>query len=341
MRYRVRHATRYDYAASVDLAAHLLHLTPRGDLPGQRVISAGITATPAASRRRATADHFGNAATWLFLDAPHTSFAVVAEAEVAVDLPAPPVPDATPPWEDVAAAANGLGAAGDAWAAAEFAQASPMAPASPAAGAYAAASFPPGRCILAGLLDLNARIARDFRFRAGVTTIATPVEDVLSRRQGVCQDFSHLMIAALRALGLPARYVSGYVRTRPPPGGTRRRGADQSHAWVGAWLGPGAGWVDLDPTNALVVRDEHVVLGWGRDFGDVSPVRGVVLGGGTHGLAVSVDLEPLDPGPLDPGPLDTGPLDTGPLDTGPLDTEPLDTEPRDHAAARERAVTPG
>lgn len=294
MRYRVRHATRYDYAAGVDLAAHLLHLAPRTDLAGQRVLSAAITATPAPSRRREGRDHFGNAATWLFLDAPHTIFEVISEAEVEVDFPPPPAAAATPAWEAVTAAAAGAaGPAGGAWEAAEFAQGSPMAPASRPAGAYAAASFPAGRPVLEGLLDLNARIAREFSFRAGVTTIATPVEEVLARRQGVCQDFTHLMVAALRALGLPARYVSGYVRTRPPPGQARRRGADQSHAWVGAWLGPGLGWVDLDPTNALVVRDEHVVLGWGRDFSDVSPVRGVVLGGGAHVPVVSVDLEPL------------------------------------------------
>jgi transglutaminase-like putative cysteine protease len=152
-------------------------------------------------------------------------------------------------------------------------------------------SFPAGRPVLAGLLDLTARIRGDFTFRPGVTTIATPVAKVLRQRAGVCQDFTHVMIAGLRALGLPARYVSGYIRTRPPPGRAARRGADQSHAWVGAWLGPEHGWIDLDPTNDLVVQDEHVVLGWGRDYGDVSPVRGVLLGGGTHKLSVSVDLE--------------------------------------------------
>lgn len=294
MRYAVRHATRYDYATSVDLAAHLLHLAPRDDLPGQRVLSAAILADPLPSRRRDGLDHFGNRTTWLALDAPHTTFEVVSEAEVEVDFAPPPEPAATPAWEAVAEAAREGGAAGGAWAAAEFAASSPMLPPTPAAGAYALPSFPPGRPVLAALLDLNARIAREFRFRAGVTTIATPVAEILARREGVCQDLSHLMIAALRALGLPARYVSGYIRTRPPPGQPRRRGADQSHAWVGCWLGPECGWVDLDPTNAIVVRDEHVVLGWGRDFGDVSPVRGVVLGGGAHGLAVSVDLEPVE-----------------------------------------------
>lgn len=293
MRYRVHHATQYDYAVAVDLAAHLLHLTPRRDLPGQTVLSTTIEASPVPSRRRAALNHFGTLATWLFLDAPHTTFQVVARSEVEVRFPPPPAAAAATPWQQVAAAAAGAcGAGGGAWQAAEFAQPSPMVRLTPTARAYAATSFPPGRAILAGLLDLNARIARDFTFRPGATTIATPVEEVLSRRQGVCQDFAHVMVAGLRALGLPARYVSGYVRTHPPPGQPRRRGADQSHAWVGAWLGPGQGWLDLDPTNALIVRDEHVVLGWGRDFADVSPARGVVLGGGAHRLHVSVDLEP-------------------------------------------------
>lgn len=142
-----------------------------------------------------------------------------------------------------------------------------------------------------GVIDLLDRIRRDFKFQSGVTTIATPVGKVLAQRAGVCQDFSHLMISGLRSLGIPARYVSGYIRTKPPPGQQRRRGADQSHAWVGVWLGPEHGWVDVDPTNNLIVHDEHVVLGWGRDYGDLSPVRGVILGGGKHTLSVSVDLE--------------------------------------------------
>ena len=168
-----------------------------------------------------------------------------------------------------------------------------MAPAHEEAARYAAPSFATGRPVLAGLLDLNTRIRRDFAFRAGVTTLSTPIGEVLKRREGVCQDFTHLMIGALRGLGLPARYVSGYIRTRPPPGQMRRRGADQSHAWVGCWMGPQHGWVDLDPTNGILVKDEHVVLAWGRDYGDISPVRGVVLGGGaSHDLTVSVDLEP-------------------------------------------------
>ena len=143
------------------------------------------------------------------------------------------------------------------------------------------------------MLDLNRRIRAEFAFRPGVTTVNTRVEQVLTQRAGVCQDFTHLMISALRALGLPARYVSGYLRTHPPAGQPARRGADQSHAWVGAWLGPYHGWIDLDPTNNLVVQDEHVVLAWGRDYADISPVRGVILGGGAQTLTVEVDLEQI------------------------------------------------
>jgi transglutaminase-like putative cysteine protease len=177
--------------------------------------------------------------------------------------------------------------------AAEFAFDSPLAAVHPEARAYAALSFLPGRPALMALLELNARIKRDFTFRPGVTTTATPIRDVLRRREGVCQDFAHLMISMVRAFGVPARYMSGYIRTRPSAGQPRRLGADQSHAWVGAWLGPQHGWVGLDPTNGIVVRDEHVVLGWGRDYSDVAPLSGVILGGGGQTLSVEVHLEAL------------------------------------------------
>lgn len=289
MRYRVSHITRYRYGEPVDLAAHLVHLTPR-PLPGQHVHGAVLTPDPRPDRSVSGTDHFGNQATWLFLAEPHAEFTVTLIADVEVAFAVPPT-GATPAWEQVRDLAARGGAA--CWQAAEFTFGTAMAPAEPASGGYAARSFAPGRPVLEALLDLNARIRRDFTFRPGVTTLSTPVTQVLASRAGVCQDFAHLMIAGLRWLGLPARYVSGYIRTRPRPGEARRRGADQSHAWVGCWLGPEHGWVDLDPTNDLVVRDEHVVLGWGRDYADVSPVRGVILGGGRHALAVSVDLDPV------------------------------------------------
>ena len=291
MIYRVRHVTRYEYDSAVDLAAHLVHLQPRS-LPGQHVISGDLKTDPAASRRVERRDHFGNRVSWLFLDRPHDAFTVTSEAVVDVRFPDPPRPATTPAWERVAAAARHGGPA--AWQAAEFCFDSPMVPADTDAAGFARGSFPAGRPVLEGLLELNDRIHRDFTFRAGVTDLATPVAEVLRRREGVCQDFTHLMLSALRGLGLPARYTSGYIRTRPPPGRDRLRGADQSHAWVGAWLGPVHGWMGLDPTNGIVVSDEHVVLAWGRDYSDISPVRGVILGGGLHTPGISVDLEPIE-----------------------------------------------
>jgi transglutaminase-like putative cysteine protease len=290
MIYRVRHVTRYDYRTPVDLSAHVAHLKPR-NLPSQQVLQAEVRAAPAVSWRREGRDHFGNDVTWLSLDAAHATFEVTAEATVDVVFPEAPDPAATPSWETVARIAAAGGPEG--WQAAEFVFDSPLAQAQDDARAYAAASFSPGRPILAALLDLNARIKRDFTFRAGVTTTSTPIRDVLRRREGVCQDFAHLMISMLRGFGVPARYVSGYIRTRPAPNQTRRLGADQSHAWVGAWLGPTHDWIGLDPTNGIVVRDEHVMLGWGRDYSDITPLRGVILGGGEQTLLVEVRLEAL------------------------------------------------
>lgn len=292
MKYRVKHITRYRYSSGVDLAAHLLHLRPR-PLSFQTVRETALIPHPAPLRIQEGHDHFGNRVTRMFLESHHESFTVAAESLVDVQFPAAPSPADTPPWEQVR---NDATAGGPYAAASEFLYESPMCATDPGARDYVAQSFTPGRPVLAGACELLDRMAKDFTFRAGVTTLATPIAKVLASKEGVCQDFSHLMISGLRGVGLPARYVSGYIRTRPPPGQLRRRGADQSHAWVGLWLGPDYGWIDLDPTNRLIVSNEHVVLGWGRDFGDVSPMRGVILGGGAHTLDVSVDLEQVEPG---------------------------------------------
>jgi len=284
-RWRLRHATTYTYAHQVDMATHMLHLTPR-ELPGQKVLSSAIRSLPEAARATTGIDHFGNGVTWLFIDSPHDRFEVISTAEVETGFASPPAANATASWESVAAAAGGE--------VAEFLFDSPLITLAAAARVFASTSFPRGRPVLEGLLHLMSRIRRDFAYRPGVTGISTSVEHVMTTKAGVCQDFSHVMIAGLRGLGLPARYVSGYIRTRTPPGKVRMRGADQSHAWVGAWMGPEHGWVDLDPTNDCVVSTEHVVLGWGRDFSDVSPLRGVILGGGRHTLHVGVDLEPAE-----------------------------------------------
>lgn len=294
MIYRVCHATSYAYETPVDLGTHMMHLQPR-PLHWQRILHSSLTPEPAHAEIRAGTDCFGNAVSWMFLDAAHSSFVVTLDAVVEVRAPAVPPPTDTPPWEEVARVALNGGAGG--YAAAEFLFASPRVPCLQEAGAYARVSFPAGRPVLQGLIDLNDRIGRDFRFQSGVTTVHTTVAQVLALRAGVCQDFSHLMIAGLRAIGLPARYVSGYIRTRPPPGQAKRRGSDQSHAWVACWMGAKHGWIDIDPTNGILIGDEHVVLGWGRDFSDVSPLCGIILGGGKHKLTVSVDLEPADDAP--------------------------------------------
>lgn len=288
MIYRLRHETHYRYAHSVSQAAHLAHLLPQNGR-FQRVIASDLRLAPQPGHADSARDCFGNMTSWIFIDTPHTEFTAVLEAEVEVTgQQVAPARDVAA-WEEVAAlAARGSGAAADA---VEFLYPSPML--SPFAGArdYAAASFPPGRNLLDATIELTKRMQRDFAFRAGSTEVGTPLTQVFAQKSGVCQDFSHLMITALRGLGLPARYASGYIRTRPAPGRARRRGADQSHAWVSVWLGAQAGWVDVDPTNGIVVADEHVLLGYGRDFSDVSPLSGIILGGGAHSVSVSVDLE--------------------------------------------------
>lgn len=284
IKYRLRHRTTYAYVEPVDLATHMLHLSPR-QTAHQRVLAAEILCAPAPSSRSAGADHYGNPVTWLFLERPHTRLELVLNALVEVDAVAPSG-TADLAWEQLAAAAP--------WDVAEFLYDSTLAPAAPEARDYAAASFPPARDAFAAVRELTTRIRHEFTFRPGATSISTPVVQVLAHRTGVCQDFSHVMIAGLRAHGVPARYVSGYIRTRPPPGQEKRRGSDVSHAWVAAWLGPRLGWVEFDPTNDLVVDREHVVLGYGRDYADISPVRGVLLGGGRHAITVGVDLDPAD-----------------------------------------------
>lgn len=288
MKYALRHVTTYAYESQVDLASHLLHLSPRA-MPGQTVLTQAITTDPAPDRIAIGIDHFGNDVRWLFLETPHQRFSVSARAVVEVDRSPPPDAAVTPLATSLAALASGAAATN----VAEFLFDSPLAPTDSTVADFAVRFFPPGTTTLAGALAMMHAIHQEFAFRAGVTSVATTVAQILKLRAGVCQDFSHLMVASLRVAGVPARYVSGYIRTRPPPGAPRRLGADQSHAWVAAWLGPDLGWVELDPTNGLIVKDEHVVLGWGRDFADVSPLRGFILGGGRHRLTVGVDLDPM------------------------------------------------
>ncbi len=284
MIYRLHHATIYEYAEPVVLGTHFMHLLPR-TRPGQVIREAQLDISPSPDSRRNEIDHFGNFTTTVSLAVPHREFVVALSATVDVIQPQPP--QFTPRWEAVAAAAIIHPQI------AEFCLPSQLAKPTPDIADYATISFPPGRAILPGLLELNQRLFNDMTYRGGVTNTTTTAAQALRTRTGVCQDYAHLMIAALRAVGLPARYVSGYLRTWPLAGQEKRRGADQSHAWVAAWAGEEIGWVDFDPTNNLLVKDEHVTLAWGRDFGDVSPLRGIILGGGRHSLRVNVDLDPV------------------------------------------------
>ncbi len=289
--YAIRHETRYAYGSTVDIGLHLLRLTPLA-LQGQKLRDYRLTIAPEPSRNVAFRDHFGNAVHHVAIERAHDAFSVTLDAEVEIARPDPAKLPEGPAWEEIAEAMRADGFPNQP-AVAEFAYGSPQAGPDEAATAYAAQSFPAGRGIVQAVRELTQRIRRDFAYVPGSTDISTPVAQVMKIRKGVCQDFAHLMIAGLRGLGLPARYASGYLRTYPPAGSEERRGADASHAWVSVWCGEAIGWIDLDPTNDLVVRDEHIVVAYGRDFSDVTPLRGVILGGGAHRLDVAVTVTPL------------------------------------------------
>jgi transglutaminase-like putative cysteine protease len=288
-RYRVRHVTRYRYLESAVLAHHLLHLEPRS-LPRQRNAGWRLTVEPEPAVVARHIDCFGNPATYLSIEQPHDALTIASEIEVEL-TPSPTIGlAATPPWEDIGARLDG---AKDVAAreAAAYAYASPRVPYLSALLAYAAPSFMPGRAIGEAAAELTERIHRDITFDTAATTVATPLAAVLAARRGVCQVLAHLQIGCLRALGLAARYVSGYLRTVGPAGSPPLQGADASHAWMSVWCGDA--WLDLDPTNNQIVTSDHVTLAWGRDYGDVSPVRGVLFGGGPHDLSVMVDVVPV------------------------------------------------
>lgn len=294
-RYRVHHLTSYTYGQPVSLARHLLHLAPRL-LPGQRLLAHALQVDPAPALQREDTDAFGNARTLIALEMPHRRLDIVADSEVEV-LPGP-----TP---EPAAAALTVGEVrqrnayhGTAPAAGRpYLFASPYVRPGPEVDRLVAEHLADRTPLLAGVDALCAAIHRDFRYAPGATVIGTPLGEVLRQQAGVCQDFAHLAIACLRRAGVPARYVSGYLLTEPPPGQPRLRGVDASHAWCSVCLPAGDGsacWVDVDPTNGCRADLRYVTLGWGRDFGDVSPVRGVILGGGEHALRVEVTVWPAE-----------------------------------------------
>jgi transglutaminase-like putative cysteine protease len=288
----VVHETTYDYAPPVKTAHHVAHLRP-SDRDGQRVLRHALAIDPQPEGRRESIDVFGNRRCFFALQGTHERLRVVADSVVATV--AAPTPADSLPWEEARERLRyHRGAQYDA--AAGFLFPSPYVPRHADLAAYARPSFPAGRPLLEAARELTARIHADFEYVSQATDASTPAMEALALRKGVCQDFAHVMLGCLRSLGLPARYVSGYLLTEPTPGQPRLVGSDASHAWVSVYLpsehGAGA-WADLDPTNDRAPGEDYVTLAVGRDYADVSPIRGVIHGGGHHTLQVAVTVVPL------------------------------------------------
>jgi transglutaminase-like putative cysteine protease len=296
----VTHETRYDYAAPVSLAHHLAHLQPLQD-PHQGVLAFDMSIVPAPDQIRDGIDALFNVERHFSLAQPHLSLQVRALSRLLLksrfaDLQ----PEASPAWDSLAARLRYV-ALGPFEPAVEFAMPSPYVPRLAALRGYGAASFTPGRPVAAAAIELMQRIHADFTYESQSTDIDTPLAVVWDSKRGVCQDFAHLMAGVMRMHGLPVRYVSGYLLTHAPEGGAAMQGADASHAWVQAWCPgtpgvPADGWLDLDPTNSVVPGSGHVRVAVGRDFGDVTPLRGVIRGGGQHTLTVGVTTRVLPGG---------------------------------------------
>ena len=290
-RYAVEHETRYAYTAPVSQSWQLARLTPR-PLPWQRLVSHSLQIEPGADERRDEVDSFGNTVTHFGLHGAHRVLSVrmICLVEVGERAAGTAAADALP-WEAVRDSIRRDPQQGD-LVPASMCEPTPLVPYSEAALIYALPSFVHGRPWVEAVSDLMHRIHADFEFEPGATTVSTSVDEVLYQRRGVCQDFAHLMLACLRGIGLPARYVSGYLLTDPPPGQPRLMGTDVSHAWVAAYA-PGRGWVEFDPTNDQLADNRYITLTWGADFADVVPLRGVILGGGEQRMGVEVSVHPV------------------------------------------------
>jgi len=290
--YDIRHVTTYSYEHPVSFARCSLRLEPRsGD--GQELVSHSVEIRPRPADRAARYDFFGTHTESVLIEAAHRHLRIDSRSRVKVARQALDRAAPSPTWEtvrDTAFEATSLGPSSPIG----YVFASPLVPVLAPVTAYASVSFPEGSGILAGAVDLMHRIRNQFKYDPKATVISTPLEEVLEKRHGVCQDFAHLMIAGLRGLGLPAAYVSGYLRTTPPPGKPRLQGADATHAWVSLWCGEGLGWIGFDPTNDLLIENDHIVLAVGRDFSDVSPVDGIIVGSRKQKLGVAVDVLPVE-----------------------------------------------
>lgn len=288
MLYDIRQTTRYTYASPVPFARQVLRLLPV-TRAGQRVIAADLVITPEPTERHDDFDFFGNRITTVAFAFPHEELTLETRARVAVEPGGQRDREATPGWEQIrrlAFAETDLGPLSPV----HFLFASRAIAIDDAIAAYAVESFHAGRPILAAAFDLTCRIKADFAYDPEATDVTTLPAAAFAKRAGVCQDFAHVMIAGLRTLGLPAAYVSGFLRTLPPPGRPRLEGADATHAWVAVWCGRDVGWIGLDPTNGVIAAEDHVVLAIGRDYSDAAPVDGIIVTSGDHQLDVEVDV---------------------------------------------------
>lgn len=290
MNYSVSHRTLYDYAAPVTVSHHVTRLEPRSSNT-QECEKFSLTIFPEPTLRKTRQDYFGNRLCFFAIQQIHSHLEIITHSRVNVTAMKSPAPESTPPWEQVVNLFRDP-VSPEVVEPYQYVFDSPQVRASFELADYARESFAPDTPLLAGAADLTRRIFEDFKFDPKATAVATPLEEVWKKRRGVCQDFAHLGIACLRSLGLAARYVSGYLRTHPPAGQPRRVGADASHAWFRIFC-PGAGWVDFDPTNNVQPAEEHIIVAYGRDYEDVSPVAGILTGGGQHEVKVSVDVEAI------------------------------------------------
>lgn len=286
--HRITHKTDYTYQLPVSLCHNVVRLTPRSTNK-QFCKSSVVLITPGPDVLIEYEDFFGNKLVYFTIEKEHKKLSVHVSSEIEKLIPA----DAQWPqnnyttWEEVCRQTHTL--TPELLDVKQFIATTPMTPADEAIAAYAVQSFPPGRSFFESSKNLMHRIFSDFKFQSGFTTIATPLSVVMKERKGVCQDFAHVAIACIRSIGLPARYVSGYIETLPPPGMQKLAGVDASHAWFSVYI-PGSGWVDFDPTNNIIPAERHITIGWGRDYADITPLRGVIMSSGSHELKVSVDV---------------------------------------------------
>jgi transglutaminase-like putative cysteine protease len=290
VKYRINHQTEYFYADRVPLCHNVIRLRPR-DTAFQTCERSELSILPVPADQREHLDYFGNHAIWIAVQEPHHSLKIEMTSEVNVNSCTLPADLTGPAWDQVPSLiSNGLDPT--ILAAREYTFDSPYITRCAELAAYAKPDFPPGAPLVTCIMNLTHRIFDEFIFDTDATTIGTPLLEILHHHHGVCQDFAHLQIGCMRSLGLPARYISGYLVTKPPPGQRRLIGADASHAWISAYI-PNFGWLDFDPTNDTMPNDQHITIGWARDYDDLSPVKGVTIGGHRHSLEFSVDVEAM------------------------------------------------